>query len=62
MTARYVTLAGWLLFAYHGGAAPTIYDTEKDCEIAAQYFQGGTGTYCIPDGPEVRSWQGKVQP
>lgn len=50
--------AGWLLFAYRGGVAPTVYDTEKDCEIAAQYFNGNDSS-CIPDGPEVRSWQGK---
>lgn len=57
---RYVTLAGWLLFAYHGGFAPTLYETEKDCEIAAQYFVDGTDSSCVPDGPEVRSWQGKA--
>lgn len=56
-----LTLAGWLLFAYHGGVAPTVYDTEKDCEIAAQYSDD-TPVSCVPDGPEVRSWQGKAQP
>lgn len=53
-----LALAGWILFAYHGGAVPTTYKTEKDCRIAAQYAIG-TSTYCIPDAAEVEIWQGK---
>ena len=53
-----LALAGWLLFAYQGGAIIDTYKTEKDCKIAAEYTVG-MSTYCIPDATEVESWQGK---
>lgn len=53
-----LTITGWLLFGGTGGALPTIYDTEKDCAIAAAYIARHT-VYCVPDADEVKSWQGK---
>lgn len=53
-----LALAGWLLVGYYGATVPTIYRTEKDCQIAAQYGKS-LDIHCIPDATEIESWQGK---